>query len=630
MSALKHLEMPDLEAERRRFQVVVAVVLAAFIILALRLWYLQLIRGQYYRTLSETNRIRVENIPPPRGTIFDRHGTVLVDIRPGFSLAIIPEDIKDMDETLNALSQILGYDKSVLEERVEMAESEPPFRPIILIRDMTRDQLAAVESHRFYLPGVVVQIEPRRSYEWPAFASHLIGYVGEIDERQLKDSRYVGYRQGDYLGKYGVEQQWERVLNGQRGGRQVEVDSAGRQLRVLREVPALPGQNLVLTLDANLQRRAEEALSGKAGAIVALDPNNGDILAMASSPAFDQNRFVRGLSTKDWQDLIDDPLHPLNNKAIQGAYPPGSTFKPVVDTAALEEGVAEPGTTLGCQGQMYFGNRFYRCWEKRGHGRIDLYQGLVRSCDVYHYQLGLKLGVDRMAEYARRLGYGSRTLIGLSNESRGLVPNSQWKLKRFGIPWQKGEDLSISIGQGFLLVTPLQQAVGYATLVNGGKIVQPRIVQRVESPDGAVLEEVQPQVLGEAKLKPTTLEFMRRAMAGVVQDPGGTGKAARLPGILVGGKTGTAQVVRMADNEPRNRDLKSVPYEYRDHAWFVCFAPVEAPRIVVAVLVEHGGHGGSASAPLARQVLEEFFQIKPPTAVGQKKPATETGETQED
>jgi penicillin-binding protein 2 len=630
MSALKHLEMPDLEAERRRFQVVVVVVLGAFIILALRLWYLQLIRGEYYRTLSENNRIRVENIPPPRGTIFDRHGTVLVDIRPGFSLAVIPEDIKDMDGTLTALSQVLGYDKSILEERVEMAESEPPFRPIVLVRDMTRDQLAAVESHRFYLPGVVVQVEPRRSYEWPAFAAHLIGYVGEIDERQLKDGRFVGYRQGDYLGKYGVEQQWERVLNGQRGGRQVEVDSAGRQLRVLREAPALPGQNLILTLDANLQRRAEEALSGKAGAIVALDPNNGDILAMASTPAFDQNRFIRGLSTKDWQGLIDDPMHPLNNKAIQGAYPPGSTFKPVVDTAALEEGVAEPGTILGCQGQMYFGHRFYRCWEKKGHGRLDLYQALVRSCDVYHYQLGLRLGVDRMAEYARRLGYGSRTLIGLSNESRGLVPSSQWKLKRFGIPWQKGEDLSISIGQGFLLVTPLQQAVGYATLVNGGKIVQPRIVQRVESPEGAVLEEIQPQIVGDAKLKPTTMEFLRRAMTGVVQDPGGTGKAARLPGILVGGKTGTAQVVRMADNELRNRDLKSVPYEYRDHAWFVCFAPAEAPRIVVAVLVEHGGHGGSASAPLARQVLEEFFQIKPPAAVAQKQPAAETGETQED
>jgi len=630
MSALKHLEMPDLEAERRRFQVVVAVVLAAFIILALRLWYLQLIRGEYYRTLSESNRIRVENIPPPRGTIFDRHGTVLVDIRPGFTLAVIPEDIKDMDETLTALSQVLGYDKSLLEERIEMAESEPPFRPIVLIRDMTRDQLAAVESARFYLPGVVVQIEPRRSYEWPAFAAHLIGYVGEIDERQLKDSRYLGYRQGDYLGKYGVEQQWDRVLNGQRGGRQVEVDSAGRQLRVLREVAALPGQNLVLTLDANLQRRAEQALSDKAGAIVALDPNNGDILAMASSPAFDQNRFIRGLSTKDWQGLIDDPMHPLENKSIQGAYPPGSTFKPIVITAALEEGVAEPGTTLGCQGQLYFGNRFYRCWRKEGHGRIDLYQALVRSCDVYHYQLGLKLGVDRMAEYARRLGYGSRTLIGLGNESRGLVPSSQWKLQRFGIPWQKGEDLSIAIGQGFLLVTPLQQAVGYATLVNGGKIVQPRIVQRVESPEGAVLEEIEPQVLGEAKLKPTTMEFLRRAMTGVVQDPSGTGTVARLPGILVGGKTGTAQVVHMADNEPRNKDLNGVPYEYRDHAWFVCFAPAEAPRIVVAVLVEHGGHGGSASAPLARQVLEEFFQIQPPTQRAQKKPATETGETPED
>jgi penicillin-binding protein 2 len=618
MSALRHVEMPDLEAQRRRFQALVAVVVAVFVVLTLRLWYLQLIRGEYYRELSENNRIRVENIPPPRGTIFDRHGRVLVDIRPSFNLAIIPDDIQDMDQTLTQLSRVLGYDKRVLEERVEMAASEPPFRPITLVRDMTRDQLGAVESYRFYVPGVAVQIEPRRSYEWPGFAAHLIGYVGEIDERQLRDDRYVGYRQGDYMGKYGVEQQWERMLNGQRGGRQVEVDSAGRQLRVLREVPALPGQNLVLTLDANLQRRAEEALSGKAGAIVALDPNNGDILAMVSSPAFDQNRFIRGLSTKEWQDLIDDPTHPLTNKAIQGAYPPGSTFKPVVDAAALEEGVAEPGTVLGCAGQLPFGNRAYRCWEKRGHGRLDLYQALVRSCDVYHYQLGLKLGVDAMAEYARRLGYGSRTLIRLSNEARGLVPSSQWKLQRFGIPWQKGENLSIAIGQGFLLVTPLQQAVAYATIANGGKVVQPRIVQRVESPEGAVLEEVSPQVVGEAKLKPTTVEFLRRALTGVVQDPGGTGRAARLPGILVGGKTGTAQVVRMADDEPRNRALDKIPYEERDHAWFVCFAPVEAPQIVVAVLVEHGGHGGSASAPLARQVLEEFFQIKPATQVVRK------------
>ena len=618
MSALRHVEMPDLEAQRRRFQAVVAVVVAVFVVLTLRLWYLQLIRGEYYRELSENNRIRVENIPPPRGTIFDRHGRVLVDIRPSFNLAIIPDDIQNMDETLTQLSQVLGYDRSLLEERVEIAASEPPFRPITLVRDMTRDQLGAVESYRFYVPGVAVQIEPRRSYGWAGFAAHLIGYVGEIDERQLKDDRYVGYRQGDYLGKYGVEQQWERVLNGQRGGRQVEVDSAGRQLRVLREVAALPGQNLVLTLDANLQRRAEEALNGKAGAIVALDPNNGDILAMVSGPAFDQNRFIRGLSTKEWQDLIDDPTHPLTNKSIQGTYPPGSTFKPAVEVAALEEGVAEPGTVMGCAGQLPFGNRSYRCWEKRGHGRLDLYQALVRSCDVYHYQLGLKLGVDRMAEYARRLGYGSRTLIGLSNEARGLVPSSQWKMQRFGIPWQKGEDLSISIGQGFLLVTPLQQAIAYATIANGGKVVQPRIVQRVESPEGAVLEEVLPQVVGEAKLKPTTLEFLRRAMAGVVQDPGGTGRAARLPGILVGGKTGTAQVVRMAEDERRNRPLDEVPYEYRDHAWFVCFAPVEAPQIVVAVLVEHGGHGGSASAPLARQVLEEFFQIKPATQVVRK------------
>jgi penicillin-binding protein 2 len=615
MSALRHMEKPDLEAQRRRFQLVVAVVVGVFLLLTLRLWYLQVMRGEYYRDLSENNRIRVENIPPPRGTIFDRHGRLLVDIRPSFNLAIIPEDIQDMEQTLTQLSQVLGCDKDVLEERVEAAASEPPFRPVTLVRDMTRDQLGAVESYRFYVPGVAVQIEPRRSYEWPGFAAHLIGYVGEIDERQLKDDRYVGYRQGDYLGKYGVEQQWERVLNGQRGGRQVEVDSAGRQLRVLGEVQALPGQNLVLTLDANLQRRAEEALSGKSGAIVALDPNNGDILAMASSPAFDQNQFVRGLSTKEWQDLADDPMHPLTNKTIQGTYPPGSTFKPVVEAAALEEGVADPGTTFVCTGQLRFGNRSYRCWEKRGHGPLEMYQALVRSCDVYHYQLGLRLGVDRIAKYARRLGYGSRTLIGLSNETRGLVPTSQWKLNRFGIPWQRGEDLSIAIGQGFLLVTPLQQAIAYAAIANGGKVVEPRIVQRIESPEGQVLEEIPPKVAGEAGFKPTTLEFLRRALTGVVQDPAGTGKAAHLPGILVAGKTGTAQVVRMAEDEPTHRSLDQIPYEERDHAWFVCFAPAEAPQIVVAVLVEHGGHGGSAAAPLARQVLEEFFQIKPATRV---------------
>jgi penicillin-binding protein 2 len=617
MSAIRLLGMPDLDAERKRYQVVVYLVVAVFMMLALRLWYLQLIRGDYYRELSENNRIRLEDIVAPRGVIFDRNGKILVDNRPAFSVAIIPEDVTDLDGTLSQLGCILGVDEATLKDRMQAARSEAPFRPIVIERDMSRDQLAAVESQRFYLPGVVVQIEPKRSYERESVAAHLIGYLGEIDEAQLKDKRYRGAKPGDYLGKYGVEMQWESELNGQRGGRQVEVDAAGRQLRVLKEVAPLPGHNLVLTLDERLQHSAEEAIDSKAGAIIAMDPNNGDILAMVSSPAFDQNQFVRGLSPGQWQAIIGNPMHPLENKAIQGQYPPGSTFKPIVAAAALEERVAKPETTLMCQGKYQLGNRDYRCWQKKGHGLLNLHQALVRSCDVYFYQLGQKLGVDRMAEYARRFGLGSRTLIQLSNEARGLVPSSQWKLRRFGIPWQGGEDLVMAIGQGFLLVTPMQMAVFYAAIANGGYLVQPRVVERVEDAKGGTIQEIDPEIRRQVGLKPETISFLRQALTGVVQEAGGTGGAARLPGINVAGKTGTAQVIRMADDDSREQRENEVPYEFRDHAWFVAYAPAEAPQIVVAVMMEHAGHGGSAAAPLARQVMKEFFSTGEPVKQAQ-------------
>ncbi|MGD8371387.1 MAG: penicillin-binding protein 2 [Syntrophobacterales bacterium] len=621
MSSFSPLGTSSINGERLRFQVVLYLVASVFVVLLLRLWFLQIIRGDSYRNLSENNRIRLEDIVPTRGIIYDRHGRILVDNRPAFNLAIVPEDVSDIHLTLGQLSGLLGVEQSQFMEKFQGAPKGAPFRPVLLKRDMTRDEVAAVESHRFDLSGVMVQIEPKRSYERPSFAAHLIGYLGEIEEAQLKGRRDQGYKLGDYLGKYGVELEWEEALKGERGGRQVEADAAGRQLRILREVPSQPGHNLVLTLDTGLQLRAERALEGKAGAIIALDPNTGDVLAMASSPAFDQNQFIRGLSAKEWQSIVDNPLHPLENKSIQGQYPIGSTFKPVVLAAALEDGVVDPNTILSCYGEYRLGNHVYRCWKKGGHGELALHQALVQSCDIYFYQLGQKLGVDRMAAYAKGFRLGRKTLIRLNNEAAGLVPTAEWKLRRFGVPWQKGEDLVMAIGQGFLLATPIQMAVFYAAIANGGKFLRPRVVLRVEDPDGAVIKNVGPEIVEQLNLNPNTLSFLQEALAGVVQEPRGTGRAAQLRGklheIRVAGKTGTAQVIRAPEDE-EEQDESQVPYKFRDHAWFAAYAPTEAPEIVVVVLVEHGGHGGSAAAPLAREVMEEYFGSRPPSQVASK------------
>lgn len=615
------LNTSSVNGERLRFQVVVYLVVSIFVVLLLRLWFLQIIRGESYRNLSENNRIRLEDIPPTRGIIYDRHGRILVDNRPAFKLALVPADVGDLKLTLDKLGRILKVEEPQLVEKVKSAPRGAPFRPILLSRDMNRDQVAAVETHRFNLPGVMVQIEPRRSYEMPSFAAHLIGYLGEIEEAQLKEKRHQGYKLGDYLGKYGVETEWEAELKGLRGGRQVEADAAGRQLSVLREVAPQPGHNLVLTLDTQLQLRAENALKGKAGAIIAMDPTTGDILAMASSPAFDQNQFVRGFTPSEWQAIVDNPLHPLENKAIQGQYPLGSTFKPVVATAALAEGLVNPETTLNCTGEYQLGNQLYRCWKKRGHGQIALYQALVQSCDIYFYQLGQKLGIDLLSAYAQRYRLGSRTLIRLNNEAGGLVPTAQWKLRRFGVRWQKGEDLVTAIGQGFLLATPIQVAVFYSAIANGGKFLRPRVVLRVEDPDGGVVKNVNPEILGRLNLNPGIISFIQHALEGAVNEPNGTGRAGQMHGrlrsIKVAGKTGTAQVVRAPEDEEEEGEESQTPYEYRDHAWFVAYAPAEAPEIVVVVLVEHGGHGGTAAAPLAREVMEEYFSNRPPVQEAQ-------------
>ncbi|MGI9591041.1 MAG: penicillin-binding protein 2, partial [Myxococcota bacterium] len=436
--------------------------------------------------------------------------------------------------------------------------------------------------------------------------------IGEIRKEQLKSREYAGYRAGDVIGQSGVELRLEADLRGRAGGRNVVVDVAGRVVELLDEREPEPGGTVMLTLDRDLQREAEAGFlpdvlgePARMGALVALDPRTGDVLALVSKPGFDPNDFAGGIDSETWKALITDEWRPLQNRAISGNYPPGSAYKPVVAAAALADGLVTPETRKFCPGHFRYGRRTYRCWRRAGHGWVGLHDALKMSCDVYFYELGRDLGIDRIADFARAFRFGRRSGIALPNEKSGLVPTKKWKERRFGEPWMGGETISASIGQGFNLATPMQLAMAYAALANDGTLVEPRIVLRRETDEG-VIEAGEPKVLGRLPVAPEHLEVIRRGLEAVVSEQRGTGGRSRVPGVRVAGKTGTAQVVRMKHTEDLEED--EIPVKFRDHAWFVAFAPVEAPEIVVSVLVEHGGHGGSAAAPIAQRVLARYFE----------------------
>jgi penicillin-binding protein 2 len=434
----------------------------------------------------------------------------------------------------------------------------------------------------------------------------VLGYVGQINAGELKVRADLGYRIGDYIGKMGIEKELDAELKGRDGFQQMEVDSLGRGIKVLSSIPPIPGHSVTLTIDLALQQAAEDALAGLAGAVVAIDPRDGSVLAAASSPPLDPNQFSHGLSQEEWGSLSGDPRHPLQNRIIQAQYPPGSVFKIVTAIAALETGAVTPQTSFTCRGALRYGNRDFRCWKKSGHGEVSLHRALVESCDVYFYQVGLKTGIDEIARYARALGLGSGTGIELGNEAAGLIPDSAWKRRARGEPWYSGETLSAAIGQGYDLVTPLQAALLAASVANGGTVYRPRLVRRVVDGDGNVVRESAAVVERTASLGAETLAAVRRGLWGVVNEGGGTGAAARIAGLGVAGKTGTAQVVRMPAKGERQ---SAAARQIKDHAWFVCFAPEGDPKIAVAAIVEHGGHGGSESAPIARRLLYELQSL---------------------
>jgi penicillin-binding protein 2 len=592
----------------RRVVVVGAIATICISLLITRLWFLQVIRGSDMRATSENNRIRLTRLPAARGLVYDRFGELLVDNRPSFDVVLVPEDARDRAATLAMLANNLKEPAEELDRRIRAPSRRPPYAGIIVERDVEWDDIVALETHQLDLPGVSIQVQPRRTYPHGPLASHLLGYVGEASDRELADD--PSRRLGDIIGKGGLERVWDDELRGTAGGQQVEVDALGRRVRVLEEVPDVPGDTLVLTIDRDLQEFAEQAMGDHRGALVALDPRNGEILAMVSKPAYDPNLFARGIRTAEWRELVDDPWHPLNNRATQGTFAPGSIFKVAVAAGLLAAHVVDPHAHVFCPGGMQFGNRWFRCWNKSGHGSVDLHTGIMQSCDVYFYTSGQRLGIERLAEYVRRFGLGFPTGVALPHEASGIIPDGEWKRKRFDAPWYPGETLSVAIGQGYVTVTPLQMATVAATIANGGTRYRPQYVKRVEAPDGTVRREMQPEVLGFADVDKSVLDEVRSGMEAVVMNERGTGKKARVQGITVAGKTGTAQVVSLSEASGKGGRERT-----RDHAWFISYAPAEAPTIAVACLIEHaGGGGGAIAAPIVGQVLDHYFHrtVGPP------------------
>jgi penicillin-binding protein 2 len=604
----KKNDADELNQLKKRTDLATLVIIFFIAVIITRLWFLQIHNGSNYREKADNNRVRVLDVVAPRGNILDSEGRNIITNRPSFNIVWVKEDSPDPDEIIKKLSRILNEEIAVLLKRVRESLDNPRHIPILLKEDIDWKTLVYIENNHYDLPGVRIEVLPRRDYLHGDFGSHMIGYLGEINQAELDEKKWQKYQSGDLIGKRGLEKLYEEELRGDKGTTYMEVDAHGFEQRQLKGKKPLPGNDLQLTIDLDLQLEAEKAMEGKAGAVVAMDVNSGRILVFSSAPPIHLENFVGGISTKNWQALLNDIKRPLVHKTIQGQYPPGSTYKIVTALAGLSKGVITPDTVFYCSGSMAFGNRRYGCWKESGHGAVSLHRALAESCDVYFYQVGLKVGVDSLAEYAHRLGLGHKTGIEFEYEKSGLIPTAAWKKLTKGVAWQEGETLSIAIGQGFNLVTPLQVNQMTTALANGGILYKPFLVERLIDPEGQVIKEFEPVVDVELVGMDKYLALIRDGLVGAVNDRHGTGKTAKLKDVTVAGKTGTAQVVTMEKfKEVAEED---VAYKHRDHAWFTSFAPAEKPEIAVTVLVEHGGHGGSAAAPVAKKILDRYFAKK--------------------
>jgi penicillin-binding protein 2 len=579
---------------------------AVLVTLAIGFWFLQIAQGSRFRELADNNHQRTLTLRAARGLLFDRDGQILVENRYSFDISLVREQTGDLTRSIELLSAISGVDEPSLWQTIEEHNDEPEYRPIVMIREATTEQVAAVLARRIELPGIVVEEVPTRHYRTGTLAAHLFGYVGEITETQISEVQFRGTPSGAIVGQTGIEQAYNRELMGTDGTRRVVVNSIGRELNTIEEVNPVEGRRLQLTIDYDLQVATEEAFRahGFNGAAVILEPNTGEILAMASVPSYDPNDFSLGIDQATWQRLNDDPQKPLHNRTLQGRYAPGSIFKLVVAVAALEEGIVESDFSVQCNGAKRFYDRSYHCHLRGGHGRLMMEAALERSCNVYFYTLGSMLDIDVLNTWARRLGLGDLTGIDLPHELEGIVPSRQWKMKTTGEDWYPGETISVSIGQGAVSVTPLSQAVLIATIANGGVRPTPYVIKAIDDGEGWKPTQPRPSVVVE--LQPETIETLHRGLWRVV-NARGTGGRARIDGFNVAGKTGTAQVVSLAGREQLE---ETSDLDFRDHGWFTFFAPSEGqPEIAGVVLAEHSEHGYLA-APIARHVMQTYLAKK--------------------
>lgn len=587
----------------------VIIVLAMFI-LAARLWYLQVKEHAHYLELAQNNATRLIKSPAPRGVIYDRLGIKIAENRPGFDLYIVPEDVNDWPKTKEMLASLIDIDEESINERLERSKKRPPFQAVKLKEDLSWDETVRIESFKFEMPGVILDVSPKRSYVFGEATAHLLGYLGEINEKELKEHEAEGrYSPGDLTGKYGLEKYFEKDLRGVDGGKEIEVDALGRKIKVVNWIPPFPGNNMKLTIDIKTQVAAWAALKDRVGAAVAMDPKTGKILAMVSTPTFDPNQLSSGISKADWKALIENPLNILNNRVIQGQYPPASTYKPIHAAAALEEGVITPDTKIFSGPAFRFAGRDYRDWKEKGHGIINVHRAIVESSDTFFYQVGLKLGINRLADYTKRFGFGTKTGIPVHNEKSGLVPSSEWKQKTYKVKWYEGETISVSVGQGYMLTTPLQLLNAYAAIANGGTLYKPILFEEITAPDGRLLQKPVIEERGKLGISEKTMAHVRDGLRGVTHDDGGTARFLSQANLKIAGKTGTAQVSRLIK---RTKNVESIAYKFRDHAWFAGFAPYDDPQIAVVVIVEHGGFGASAAAPVARELFKAYLGKEEP------------------
>jgi penicillin-binding protein 2 len=619
LGGARRAELRDHQKELRNFQVRLAVsagvVLLAFVALMVRLFYLQVLRHDYYHTLAENNRISVVPIIPNRGLILDRNGAVLAHNYAAYTLEITPSKAGPLEPLIGRLEQVVEIAPKDRKRFRKLLDEGHDFASLPIRTRLSDEEVARFAANKYRFPGVDIKARLFRHYPNGEVGSHVLGYIGRITKSDVealqKDGLAANYTGSDFIGKAGLEGRYERELHGTTGFEEVETDAGGRAVRTLRSTLPISGNNLLLSLDARLQDVAERVFGERRGALVALEPATGGVLALVSKPGFDPNLFVDGIDPQNWELLNTSPDHPLNNRALQGVYPPGSTIKPFMALAALELGKRSPRYTVADPGFFTLGGSHrWRDWKAGGHGMVDLHKSIVVSCDTYYYGLAHDMGIDNIHKFLGQFGFGKRTGIDIDGEAGGLLPSEQWKLKRFQQKWFPGDTISVGIGQGYNLATPMQLAHATSVLANRGVIFRPHTVRHVQNSQSNALTSIEVEPVGRIDLHAEHLRRIDDAMVDVLK-PGGTAAMAGAGAeYRIAGKTGTAQVIGMKQNE--KYDERRIQERYRDHALFIAYAPAEAPTIALAVLVENGGHGSSAAAPVARKVMDFYLLGKEP------------------